>query len=74
MRTAYKALRCLGTSNVSIPFTTRHLTRSLSSYRAVGSHDKGSLHVAKTVTVTDDAISDLANKPQHSLSLADLVK
>ncbi|KAI1172555.1 alpha-ketoacid dehydrogenase kinase [Nemania sp. FL0916] len=29
---------------------------------------------AKTATVTDAAISDLANKSQHSLSLADLVK
>ncbi|KAI0394346.1 alpha-ketoacid dehydrogenase kinase, partial [Xylariaceae sp. FL0594] len=70
MRSTYMALRHLSTSNVSFALRTKPLfTRSLSSSRALRSHDK-----SKTVTVTDDAISALANKPQHSLSLADLVK
>lgn len=35
---------------------------------------KGSSQPVQTITVTDEAITDLANKSQHSVSLADLVK
>ncbi|KAI1272585.1 branched-chain alpha-ketoacid dehydrogenase [Xylaria sp. FL0933] len=37
-------------------------------------HIKGVEKDQETITVTDEAITDLANKQQHSLSLADLVK
>ncbi|KAI1330855.1 branched-chain alpha-ketoacid dehydrogenase [Xylariaceae sp. FL0255] len=62
MRGINKPLRSL-TLNVSRlqPWTT---TRFLST----------SQEPFKRTTVTDDAISDLTNKSQHSLSLADLVK
>ncbi|KAH8160167.1 hypothetical protein CIB48_g8077 [Xylaria polymorpha] len=48
-------------------------TRSLSSSRPSGT-TKGSSQPVQTITVTDEAITDLANKSQHSVSLADLVK
>ncbi|KAI1817517.1 alpha-ketoacid dehydrogenase kinase [Poronia punctata] len=70
-----KALKCLGRPNVLRPFAYLPVTRCFSLSRAVCSDNKASSHSpAKTVTVTDDAISDLTNKRQHSLSLADLVK
>ncbi|KAI0453632.1 branched-chain alpha-ketoacid dehydrogenase [Xylaria acuta] len=37
-------------------------------------HVKGVERDQETITVTDEAITDLANKRQHSVSLADLVK
>ncbi|KAI3317465.1 alpha-ketoacid dehydrogenase kinase [Xylariaceae sp. AK1471] len=84
MITTPKSLRCVYTSNVSFPFTIRRQPsrfapsiaspRSLSSSHAVNSNNDGSLGRARTVTVTDGAISDLASKRQHSLSLADLVR
>ncbi|KAI1358759.1 kinase isozyme 4 [Xylaria arbuscula] len=47
---------------------------SSSSSSNEGDNEKRPSRLPKTVTVTDEAIADLTNKPQHSLSLADLVR
>ncbi|KAI1823859.1 kinase isozyme 4 [Xylaria intraflava] len=77
----HKPLRCLYTPNVSPALVTRRLPRlapSFVSTQSSSSHvcgaTDGSPRPSKTTTVTADAIADLASKPQHSLSLADLVK
>ncbi|KAI0406170.1 kinase isozyme 4 [Xylaria palmicola] len=85
MRGPHRQLRCLYTPNASRLPNLRQaprlapaliLTRSSWSStppEANGAKD-GSAQPAETITVTDKAITDLANKRQHSLSLADLVK
>ncbi|KAI8628253.1 alpha-ketoacid dehydrogenase kinase [Xylariaceae sp. FL1651] len=83
MRSTHKPLRCFHALNVFSYFSIRRQssrfatclasTRSLSSSHATSS-THGSSQPARTATVTDDAIADLTNKRQHSLSLADLVK
>ncbi|GAP93254.1 putative mitochondrial pyruvate dehydrogenase kinase protein [Rosellinia necatrix] len=83
MRGIYRPLRCLHTPNVSARLATRRQpprfvpsiisTPPFSSSSIDGAND-GSSSPAETVTVTDSAITDLANKCQHMLSLADLVK
>ncbi|KAI3338773.1 kinase isozyme 4 [Ustulina deusta] len=80
MRSTHRPLRCLYTSNgVSSLAIRRHPSRlapSIASARSLSSSNNGDPNnrPARTITVTDDAITDLANKRQHSLSLADLVK
>ncbi|GAW18657.1 hypothetical protein ANO14919_081380 [Xylariales sp. No.14919] len=85
MRSTHRPLRCLYTSNVSPSLAIRRHTlrpvlsvvsaRSLSSSSSNrNGTNRRPPQPAKTITVTDDAITDLANKQQHSLSLADLVK
>ncbi|KAI1450133.1 alpha-ketoacid dehydrogenase kinase [Annulohypoxylon stygium] len=78
MRNILRRLRCLHTPDASI--IRRNLLRPCyySSHASANSsssssHQKWS-HPPSTATVTDDEISELTNKHQHPLSLADLVK
>ncbi|KAI0165688.1 kinase isozyme 4 [Xylariaceae sp. FL1272] len=84
MRRLHRPLRCLHTPNASTSLLNRSqslqfakriaTTPSLSSSHAVGATNGRPSQPSHRATVTDDAIADLANKRQHSLSLADLVE
>ncbi|KAI0870165.1 kinase isozyme 4 [Hypoxylon argillaceum] len=77
MRGTYRPLRCLYTSSVSpaLAIRRRHPPRFAPAIAWTRSNSNdGSPQPAETITVTAAAITELANKRQHSLSLADLVK
>ncbi|KAI1493564.1 branched-chain alpha-ketoacid dehydrogenase [Biscogniauxia mediterranea] len=73
-RTTCLAIRHLALSRSPVSSYTTESSSSKSHHHGAHHGHKSSSHPAKTATVTDEEIADLANKHQHSLSLADLVK
>ncbi|KAL7627390.1 hypothetical protein AAE478_001583 [Parahypoxylon ruwenzoriense] len=78
MRSLYRPLRCFHAPNASIarriaPRTSFYYSSHAASSSSSSPGQKWS-HPPSTATVTDEELAELANKHQHSLSLADLVK